>query len=228
MVGKKLKEVDGIDIPISYYQDDKSKETASRPKIKVLEEELSKPHFVYNDVVALTDNYIISMDTSKSSKRIFGSMKYDDMVWIYTGIMGGLETTNVMRVLSFVRNGDKKSAKKAALITMGTDLALGVVNALMIGIPAIDNKNIIIIFSRDREAIAIEDARPRTFGSKSSKEFQELLEIITDRGPSDLMVGREYEDDFCEMMGIDTYKTTSHEDASTGDDGVGDGGDELL
>ena len=228
MAGKKLKEVDGANIPISFSQKSGNIEKISRPKITVLEKELEKTHLTYDDRIALTDNYIISMNALKSSIKIIDSIKYDDMVWIYTGMTGGVETTNVMRVLSFVKGVDEKSAKKAALITMGTDLALGVVNALMVGIPAVDNKNIMIIFSKDREAIAIEDANPRTFGSKSSKEFQELLDTIVDRGPNNLMVGREYEDDFCDMMGIDTYKTPSDSSESADEYSEGDGGDDLL
>ncbi|MBR3338394.1 MAG: hypothetical protein IKG26_15355 [Bacillus sp. (in: Bacteria)] len=52
MAGKKLKEVDGTNIPISFSQKSGNIEKTSRPKITVLEKELGKTHLTYDDRIA--------------------------------------------------------------------------------------------------------------------------------------------------------------------------------
>ncbi len=61
------------------------------------------------------------------------------------------------------------------------------------------------------------------------KSFYASVECV-ERGLDPLkakLVGAEYEDKFCEMMGIDTHKDTK-EPVSSSESEIGDGGDELL
>lgn len=227
MTSGKLREVEGEIISISDYLKNEGKKTIPKTKIKTLEKELSKPHLVY-DNIALTDNYIIAMNAGGSPNGAFTSIKYDDLVWIYTGETGGFASTNVIRVMSLADGGEEKNAKTMAKASVATDMMKGLVDILMVGVPTGGNQSVLIAFSKDRTAIVASDARSRMFTTKSSKNFRELLATIIDRGPSDLMVGDQYEDAFCEMMGIDTYRTDNSFGVPPDEYGDGDGGDDLL
>lgn len=216
----KLQETSGIKISIDDYCID---EKIPKTKIKILEKELSEPHLVY-DNIALTDNYLIAMNADGSPNGAFANIKYNDLVWIYIGE----GAVNPISVLSLAKGKEEQNTKLVAKIAIAEHFLKNLISISMIGVPSSGTQSIMIAFSKDRTAIVACDAKSRFFSSKPSKNFRNLIDTIASRCPNNLMIGEEYEDTFCEMMGIDTYKTSSDFGVSPYEGEGGDGGDDLL
>ena len=213
MISGKLSENEGVKISIdNCLRGNKKTQQLSKAKIRTLEKELSRPHLVY-DNIALTDNYLIAMDADGSPNGAFANIKYSDLRWVYVGETGGVSSINVARVLSLAKNGDENRAKTSVKVGFVVGALKSLTNIAMIGIPANTDQSILIAFSKDRTAIVATDSKKRIFTSGSSKNFRELISAIAERGPNDLMIGEQYEDAYCEMMGIDTYSNDAGSDA---------------
>lgn len=188
-----------------------------------VEMELRKPISTYEHV-ALTDNYIVATDDMGSPNGENTCIKYTDIVWIYLGESGGFGNANIARVLSLA-TGNSKYAKAEARAGVLGDFASGLIGSFM-GIPHSQFRTTAIIFSKDNQAVCITDTKARLQGGikkaftnkiKGSKKFIETLDIILNKCPENVMLGEEYEDDYCNMMGINLY-TSPDNDVSDDDD----------
>lgn len=177
-----------------------------------IEKELCEPVLVYGDVT-LTDNYIVFGNVGDDG---FEAIKYKDVVWIYVGEYGSfVSNLNIERVLSLA-TGDKKGAKINAVTNAAIDSARDMLSVMLVGVPRLGYHTVMIVFSKDNRFVSVMDKKVRMLGGvkrafdgkmRCGKEFETLFGAIVDRCPEGVMVGAEYEDAYCDMMGIDMYKS---------------------
>lgn len=204
LFGEKVKTMKGNEESVVEFLKENPKRNIPLKRAKRLDEDLKKEYLFYRNV-GLTDRYVVALGPNSSPSGIYTSIKYSDILWIYIGDDGSRSFYDALSVEKSISKRSEERLEANYLTGKAVDLATGLIDLALIGMPVHGQHTSAIIFSKSRNAIIVTDDESRQFlpaispfsnSVNGSKEFKKFLGTLVQRCESNVLIGEDLKEEY--------------------------------